>query len=84
MEEPELLDISFHDEVCVSAIITGSFIYSRRQFVHHTPIFSSSKYVNESVVTKNPINYISSSILPGDYSVRNSVNMDPIRLKITI
>ena len=70
--------------ICVSAIITGGFIYSRRHQVHHTPVFSSSKYSNESVVTKNPINYISSNVLPGDYSVRNSVHMDSIRVKITI
>jgi hypothetical protein len=70
--------------ICIGAIITGSFIYSRRQLVYNTPVFSSSKYNNESVVTKNPINYISSNVLPGDYSVRNSVHMDSIRVKITI
>jgi hypothetical protein len=70
--------------ICIGAIITAAFIYSRRQAAHHTPVFSSSKYMNDSVVIKNPVNYISSSILPGDYSMRNSVNMDSIRVKITI
>jgi hypothetical protein len=70
--------------ICIGAIITALFIYSRRQLVHHTPVFSSSKYLNESVVTKNPINYISSSVLPGDHMMRNTVHMDSIRVKITI
>jgi len=67
----------------VAVIVVGSIIYRRRN-IKHTPVFSSSKIINESVITKNPINYISSSILPMNYTMRNSINTDPIRLKITI